>query len=82
MKFSTFDKDNDKGEENCAAMFGSGWWFNNCQSANLNGIYYKGAYDPQKNTPYRVENGIVWSTYKGARYSLKTVRMFIRSTAF
>ncbi|KAL7374978.1 hypothetical protein ABVT39_010008 [Epinephelus coioides] len=82
MKFSTFDKDNDKWEESCAEMYGGGWWYNNCQAANLNGIYYKGTYDPEKNTPYEIENGVVWATYKPANYSLKTVRMFIRSAAF
>ncbi|XP_037614866.1 fibrinogen alpha chain-like isoform X1 [Sebastes umbrosus] len=82
MKFSTFDKDNDKWEESCAEMYGGGWWYNNCQSANLNGIYYKGTYDPEKNTPYEIENGVVWVTYKPANYSLKTVRMFIRPAAF
>lgn len=82
MKFSTFDRDNDKWEENCAEVYGGGWWYNNCQSANLNGIYHKGAYDPEKNTPYKVENGVVWVTYKPASYSLKTVRMFIRPAAF
>lgn len=82
MKFSTFDKDNDKWEENCAEMYGGGWWYNNCQAANLNGIYYKGAYDPEKNAPYEIENGVVWMTYKPLSYSLKTVRMFIRSNTF
>lgn len=39
MKFSMFDRDNDKWEENCAEIYGGGWWYNNCQSANFNGIY-------------------------------------------
>uniref|UniRef100_A0A667YTS2 Fibrinogen alpha chain n=1 Tax=Myripristis murdjan TaxID=586833 RepID=A0A667YTS2_9TELE len=82
MKFSTFDKDSDKWEENCAEMYGGGWWYNNCQSANLNGIYYKGQYDPGSNSPYEIENGVVWVTYKPADYSLKTVRMFVRPAAF
>ncbi|XP_031158490.1 fibrinogen alpha chain isoform X2 [Sander lucioperca] len=82
MKFSTFDKDNDVWEESCAERYGGGWWYNKCQTANLNGVYYKGAYDPEKNKPYETENGVVWVTYKPANYSLKTVRMFIRPAAF
>ncbi|KAK6322989.1 hypothetical protein J4Q44_G00053280 [Coregonus suidteri] len=82
MKFSTFDKDNDRWEESCAEMYGGGWWYNNCQSANLNGVYYKGGkYDPGRNVPYEIENGVVWLTYKPADYSLKTTRMKIRPLA-
>ncbi|XP_056410941.1 fibrinogen alpha chain [Hyla sarda] len=79
MKFSTYDRDSDKWEENCAEMYGGGWWYNNCQAANLNGVYYNGGqYDPRNNVPYEIENGIVWVLFKPADYSLKTVKMKIR----
>ncbi|XP_027491300.1 fibrinogen alpha chain [Corapipo altera] len=79
MKFSTFDLDQDHWEENCAEMYGGGWWYNSCQAANLNGIYYLGGhYDPRYNVPYEIENGIVWLPFKASDYSLKTVRMKIR----
>ncbi|KAM4899623.1 fibrinogen alpha chain [Sylvia borin] len=79
MKFSTFDQDQDHWEENCAEMYGGGWWYNSCQAANLNGIYYLGGhYDPRYNVPYEIENGVVWLPFKASDYSLKTVRMKIR----
>ncbi|XP_068135000.1 fibrinogen alpha chain [Hyperolius riggenbachi] len=78
MKFSTYDKDSDKWEENCAEMYGGGWWYNNCQAVNLNGIYYTGGqYDPRNNV-HETENGVVWLSFKPADYSLKTVKMKIR----
>lgn len=82
MKFSTVDKDRDTWEGNCAEAYGGGWWYYNCQSANLNGIYYKGSHEVGDTAPYRVANGIVWKTYKAENYSLKSVRMFIRPAAF
>lgn len=41
--FSTPDMDNDNNKAqkngNCALIFKSGWWFNNCADVNLNGEY-------------------------------------------
>ncbi|XP_063073587.1 fibroleukin-like [Engraulis encrasicolus] len=57
MFFSTADQDNDaytKGS--CAAYYGSGWWFNACMAANLNGRHYRQRYRG-------VRNGIFWSTW-------------------
>ncbi|NWI62841.1 FIBA protein, partial [Todus mexicanus] len=79
MRFSTFDQDQDRWEESCAEMYGGGWWYNSCQAANLNGIYYLGGhYDPRYNVPYEIENGVVWLPFRASDYSLKTVRMKIR----
>ncbi|KAB1282288.1 Fibrinogen alpha chain [Camelus dromedarius] len=79
MQFSTFDRDADKWEENCAEVYGGGWWYNNCQAANLNGIYYHGgSYDPRNNSPYEIENGVVWVPFRGEDYSLRAVRMKLR----
>ncbi|XP_022370481.1 fibrinogen alpha chain [Enhydra lutris kenyoni] len=79
MQFSTYDRDRDPWEENCAEVYGGGWWYNSCQAANLNGVYYPGgSYDPRNNSPYEIENGVVWVPFRGADYSLRAVRMKIR----
>ncbi|XP_037686795.1 fibrinogen alpha chain [Choloepus didactylus] len=82
MRFSTFDRDADQSDENCAEVYGGGWWYNSCQAANLNGVYYPGgSYDPRDNSPYEIENGVVWVPFRGADYSLRVVRMKVRPLA-
>lgn len=78
MQFSTLDRDNDRFlMGSCAEENKSGWWFNRCHTANLNGQYYKkGTYTGLS------DNGIVWSTWRGLWYSLKYTAMKIRVQSF
>ncbi|XP_058253123.1 extracellular matrix-binding protein ebh [Hemibagrus wyckioides] len=79
--FTTPDRDNDQYPSgNCGAYYSSGWWFDACMAANLNGKYYETRYKG-------IRNGIFWGTWHNIsiesyltndRQSFKTVRMMIR----
>ncbi|XP_078098636.1 fibrinogen-like 2a [Sander vitreus] len=79
--FSTPDRDNDMYPSgNCGTYYSSGWWFDACMSANLNGKYYHKRYKG-------VRNGIFWGTWHNMsteyyptnyRQAFKTVKMMIR----
>ncbi|CAL8242209.1 unnamed protein product [Merluccius merluccius] len=79
--FTTPDRDNDQYPSgNCGAYYSSGWWFDACMSANLNGKYYHKRYKG-------VRNGIFWGTWHNMsteyyptnyRQAFKTVKMMIR----
>ncbi|XP_029989865.1 fibroleukin [Sphaeramia orbicularis] len=81
--FSTADRDNDRyASGNCGQYYGTGWWFDACLAANLNGHYYRGRYSG-------VTNGIYWGTWyiltdgrTGERYSFKRVEMKSRPRNF
>ncbi|XP_007889090.1 fibrinogen-like 2a [Callorhinchus milii] len=82
--FTTRDKDNDRYPSgNCGAYYASGWWFDACMSANLNGKYYRKSYKG-------IRNGIFWGTWNtpkietlnGYRHAFKSVRMLVRPIAF
>uniref|UniRef100_A0AAZ1XK56 Fibrinogen C-terminal domain-containing protein n=1 Tax=Oreochromis aureus TaxID=47969 RepID=A0AAZ1XK56_OREAU len=72
QKFSTFDKDQDSSDANCAKSFQGAFWYNNCHEANPNGVYRWGA----DGTIFAV--GVEWYHWKGHDYSLKTISMKIR----
>ncbi|CAI5769220.1 Fibrinogen C-terminal domain-containing protein [Podarcis lilfordi] len=78
MPFSAPDRDNDRFlTGSCAEENKCGWWFNRCHAANLNGQYHRnGKYSGP------LDNGVVWSTWRGLWYSLKHTSMKIRPTSF
>ena len=72
MKFTTKDRDNDRYSGNCATRWYSGWWFHSgCFHNNLNGPYKSGG----TTTNW---HGIIWSAWKGSRYSLRFTEMKFR----
>jgi len=75
MKFSTWDRDNDKYTSNCAQRYKGGWWFKWCHNANLHGMYYT----DQKDVPSGGMYGIIWYHWLGNSNSLKSSTMMIRS---
>ncbi|XP_041790044.1 fibrinogen gamma chain [Chelmon rostratus] len=78
IQFSTYDKDNDKYDGNCALQDGSGWWMNRCHAAHLNGKYYQGGRYTEKDAgEFGYDNGIIWVTWHNRWYSLKETTMKI-----
>lgn len=76
--FSTKDRDHDKSDKyHCADLLSSGWWYNTCHDAHLNGIYYN---FPGSIKKPQVPDGITWQTWTGNSNSLKTVVMALRET--
>ena len=71
MMFSTKDKDNDINQNSCAQIYKGAWWFTRCHSSNLNGKYLGGQHS-------NFANGIIWNTWTGGFYSLKSTRMMIK----
>ena len=74
-KFTTTDKDNDESDGvNCASVHHGGWWFQACDRANLNGLYYReGTYNGEW------DDGIEWKERDGPPfYSFKTTKMMLR----
>uniref|UniRef100_A0A8C5Q9I0 Fibrinogen C-terminal domain-containing protein n=1 Tax=Leptobrachium leishanense TaxID=445787 RepID=A0A8C5Q9I0_9ANUR len=74
-KFSTKDRDNDiHGTISCANTFKGGWWYTDCHSSNLNGLYLRGNHNSYA-------DGVNWYSGKGHNYSYKISEMKIRPQA-
>ncbi|XP_042906796.1 techylectin-like protein [Parasteatoda tepidariorum] len=74
-RFSTKDVKNNPGKTHCAQTYKGGWWYNECHTANLNGLYLGG-----KHKTYA--DGINWISWKGYYESLDETEIKIRSKTF
>ncbi|KAM9314867.1 microfibril-associated glycoprotein 4-like [Pholidichthys leucotaenia] len=73
-KFTTYDKDQDVWEKNCAQHFLGGFWYGNCHDTNPTAMYAPHGAIAHANVL------VTWDTWKNP-YPMKTIVMKIRSTA-
>ncbi|XP_071961949.1 uncharacterized protein [Antedon mediterranea] len=70
QQFTTYDTDNDKHSGNCAEFNKGAWWYKDCGSSNLNGLYL---------TPGTADwSGIIWWYFHKNRNSLKKTVMMVK----
>ncbi|XP_063048093.1 microfibril-associated glycoprotein 4-like [Engraulis encrasicolus] len=73
-KFSTFDKDQDVWDKNCAGQYLGGFWYTACHSTNPNGLYV----GPPPATLAHRSVYSSWGAWKTNQFSLKSISMKIR----
>ncbi|XP_022107416.1 microfibril-associated glycoprotein 4-like [Acanthaster planci] len=71
LPFTTRDSD-DSTASNCAIIYTGAWWYDECHSSNLNGLYLGGQTDVYA-------KGVVWQDWKGYYYSLKRTEMKMKA---
>uniref|UniRef100_A0A8C1P7F5 Microfibril associated protein 4 n=1 Tax=Cyprinus carpio TaxID=7962 RepID=A0A8C1P7F5_CYPCA len=70
--FSTFEKDQDTSDTNCAKQYLGAFWYSACHTTNPNVVYLWGE-DP---THHAI--GVAWSTWKNYAVSMKSIIMKIK----
>ncbi|XP_050086605.1 fibrinogen-like protein A [Anopheles aquasalis] len=68
MQFSTQERDNDRCNVNCAAVYKGAWWYSNGPYSNLNGLYMNSSDG----------RAMVWYTPKRTYTGMSYSRMMIR----
>ncbi|KAL2086898.1 hypothetical protein ACEWY4_017957 [Coilia grayii] len=81
-RFSAFDRDQDNIYVNCADYHRGGFWFNQCYYYYYYYYYYFVGSSPNGDYKWKDYNngydGVIWGTWKGTYYSLKSITMKIK----
>ncbi len=72
---TTFSTKDQGPSTHCSLTFKGGWWYKDCHSVNLNGLYLNAVTESYA-------DGVVWQPWHGHNYSLKTTEMKIRPADF
>ncbi|XP_062406253.1 microfibril-associated glycoprotein 4-like [Sardina pilchardus] len=77
MRFTTYDRDQDYHEDNCAKLLLGAFWYKagSCSDTNPNGIYAE-----DSSSPFSKNIFVVWAGWNGINYSLKGISFKIRPT--
>ena len=82
--FTIKGRDNDEESGgNCAHTFRGGWWFSNCNTCNLNGLYLEMLEQSQFNDDLNESDaGITWFYWENNYKSMKDAEMKVRPLKF